>query len=41
MSIGDYDPSDIEHHKVLSTIHSLVKRLLRLTGPDTALELIH
>ena len=34
MSIGDYDPSDVEHHKVVNTIFSLVKRLLRLTGPD-------
>ena len=34
MSIGDYDPSDVEHHKVVNTIFSLVKRLLRLTGPE-------
>ena len=41
MSIGDYDPSDIEYHKVVGTIFSLVKRLFRLIGPDLAKNLIN
>ena len=39
-SLGDYDSQDIEHHKVLSAIFSLVKKLLRLPGDDAAKEFL-
>ena len=39
-SLGDYDSQDIEHHKVLKTIFSLVKKLLRLPGDDAAKEFL-
>ena len=38
--VGDYDSQDIEHHKVLKTIFSLVKKLLRLPGDDAAKEFL-
>ena len=37
-SLGDYDSQDIEHHKVLKTIFSLVKKLLRLPSDDASKE---
>lgn len=40
MSLGDYDASEIEHNKVVSTVYSLVKRLLRLVGPDLSKDFI-
>ena len=39
-TLGDYDSQDIEHHKVLKTIFSLVKKLLRLPGDDAAKEFL-
>ena len=39
-TLGDYDSQDIEHHKVLKTIFSLVKKLLRLPGGDAAKEFL-
>ena len=39
-SLGDYDSQDIEHHRVLKTIFSLVKKLLRLPGDDAAKEFV-
>lgn len=39
-TLGDYDSQDIEHHKVLLTIFSLVKKLLRLPGADAAKEFL-
>ena len=39
-SLGDYDSQDIEHHKVLKAIFSLVKKLLRLPGDDAAKEFL-
>ena len=38
--MGDYDSQDIEHHKVLKTIFSLVKKLLRLPGNDASKEFL-
>ena len=39
-SLGDYDSQDIEHHKVLKAIFSLVKKLLRLPGDDASKEFL-
>ena len=39
-SLGDYDSQDIEHHKVLKAIFSLIKKLLRLTGDEAAKEFV-
>lgn len=39
-SLGDYDSQDIEHHRVLKTIFSLIKKLLRLPGDDAAKEFV-
>ena len=39
-TLGDYDSQDIEHHKVLKTIFSLVKKLLRLPGADATKEFV-
>lgn len=40
-SLGDYDAGEVEHHKVLKTIFSLVKRLLNLCGEETSKEFIN
>jgi hypothetical protein len=37
---GDYDSQDIEHHKVLKIIFSLVKKLLDLPSADASKEFL-
>ncbi len=36
VTFGDYDASEMEHSKVLRTVYSFIKRLLKLLGPDLA-----
>ena len=39
-AIGDYDTSEVENAKVLKTIYSLAKKLLRLPGEDQTKEFL-